>query len=87
MIAEHNAAPRELIIHEIMGRNCGYLAAETSRRYVAWLDAQQWLPEAGLDRRGWDIHALYVPEATIDLDAEAERLRTVICLLYTSRCV
>ena len=78
VIAEHNAAPRELIIHEIMGRNCGYLAAETSRRYVAWLDEQQWLPEAGLDRRGWDIHALYVPEATIDLDAEAERLRTVM---------
>ena len=78
IIAEHNAAPRELIIHEIMGRNCGYLAAETSRRYVQWLDTQEWLPEAGLDRREWDIHALYIPEAAIDLDAEADRLRTVM---------
>lgn len=78
VIAEHNSAPRELIIHEVMGRNCGYLAAETARRYRAWLDEQEWLPEAGLDRRAWDIHALYLPEAKVDLDGEAARLRTVM---------
>ncbi|WP_299048717.1 pyrophosphate--fructose-6-phosphate 1-phosphotransferase, partial [uncultured Actinomyces sp.] len=78
IIGEHNAAPRELIIHEVMGRNCGYLTAETARRYRAWLDEQEWLPEVGLKREAWEVHAVYVPEAQIDLDAEAERLSRVM---------
>ena len=78
IIAEHNSVPHELIIHEIMGRNCGYLAAETARRYRQWLDASDWLPEIGLDRAQWEVHALYVPEAKIDLDAEADRLGAVM---------
>ena len=78
VIAEHNSAPRELIVHEIMGRACGYLAAETTRRYRAWLDEQEWLPEVGLKREGWEVHALYVPELHIDIQAEAARLKTVM---------
>lgn len=78
IIGEHNAAPRELIIHEVMGRNCGYLTAETARRYRAWLDEQEWLPEAGLKREAWDVHAVYVPEAQIDINAEAERLSKIM---------
>ena len=78
IIAEHNSAPRELIVHEIMGRNCGYLAAETGRRYRSWLDAQAWLPEVGLDRRAWEVHALYVPELHIDIAAEAQRLTQIM---------
>jgi len=78
IIAEHNSAPRELIVHEIMGRNCGYLAAETTRRYRLWLDQQEWLPEVGLDRRAWEVHALYVPELHIDLTAESARLHAIM---------
>ncbi len=78
IIAEHNAAPRELIIHEIMGRNCGYLAAETTRRYRAWLDDQEWLSDIGLSRDAWDVHALYIPEAAMDIDAEVERLSAIM---------
>ncbi|MCL2783004.1 MAG: pyrophosphate--fructose-6-phosphate 1-phosphotransferase [Propionibacteriaceae bacterium] len=78
IIAEHNSAPRELIVHEIMGRNCGYLAAETTRRYRAWLDEQQWLPEVGLSRDAWEVHALYVPEVHIDIPAEIARLSAVM---------
>lgn len=78
VIGEHNAAPRELIIHEIMGRNCGYLAAETTRRYRAWLDQQEWLPEIGLDREAWDVHAVYLPEVKLDIAAEAARLRAIM---------
>lgn len=78
VIAEHNAAPRELIIHEIMGRSCGYLAAEATRRYRAWLDEQTWLDEVGLSRQAWDVHALYLPEMHIDLDAESARLSKVM---------
>ncbi|MGI5950511.1 MAG: pyrophosphate--fructose-6-phosphate 1-phosphotransferase [Brooklawnia sp.] len=78
VIAEHNAAPRELIIHEIMGRSCGYLAAETTKRYRAWLDEQEWLPEIGLSRAAWDVHAVYLPEVHMDLEAEAERLGKIM---------
>ena len=78
VIGEHNSAPRELIVHEIMGRNCGYLTAETTRRYRAFLDGQQWLPEIGLRREAWDVHACYVPEAHIDITAEAVRLKDIM---------
>lgn len=78
VLGEHNAGPRELIVHEIMGRNCGYLAAETTRRYRAWLDDQEWLPEIGLSREAWDVHALYIPEVHIDLAGESKRLAKIM---------
>lgn len=78
VVAEHNSAPRQLIVHEIMGRNCGYLAAETTRRYQEWIDEQEWLPEIGLSAAAWGVHAVYLPEVHVDLDAESERLSTVM---------
>ncbi len=78
IVAEHNSGARMLIVHEVMGRGCGWLTAATALRYREWLDTRQWLPEIGLDRRAWDVHAVYVPEADIDLDAEAARLRRVM---------
>jgi len=29
-----------LIVHEVMGRGCGWLTAETARRYHAWVGEQ-----------------------------------------------
>ena len=78
IVAEHNFLPRMLIVHEVMGRNCGWLTAEAARRYRAWLDEQQWVPGLGLTREQWDVHAVYVPEDTIDLEREATRLRSVM---------
>src|SRR5690349_1572908 len=78
IIAEHSSNPRMLIVHEVMGRNCGWLTAATAREYQQWVDEQEWNPGIGLDKAGWSVHAVYVPEATIDLDAEAERLRKVM---------
>ncbi|PRY59452.1 pyrophosphate-dependent phosphofructokinase [Knoellia remsis] len=78
VLAEHSSNPRMLIIHEVMGRHCGWLTAETARRHHAWVGEQQWLPGIGLDSRRWDVHAVYVPEAAIDLAAEGERLRGVM---------
>lgn len=78
IVAEHNSGSRMLIIHEVMGRNCGYLTAAAAKNYRDWLDSRQWLPEIGLSREAWDVHAVYVPEAEIDLDAEAERLNKVM---------
>lgn len=78
IIGEHRAGPRMLIIHEIMGRNCGWLAAATTRKYVQWLDEQEWAPALGLKQERWQPHALYLPELAIDLDAEAARLSKVM---------
>jgi diphosphate-dependent phosphofructokinase len=75
IVAEHSSNPRMLIVHEIMGRNCGWLTAATARVYRAWLADQEWNPRIGLDRRRWDVHGVYVPEADLDIEAEARRLR------------
>lgn len=75
VLAEHNSGPRMLIVHEVMGRNCGWLTAAAAREYRAWLAQQEWLPEIGLSREAWDIHGVYVPEVEIHIDAEAERLK------------
>jgi diphosphate-dependent phosphofructokinase len=78
IIGEHSSNPRMLVIHEVMGRNCGWLTAATAATYRDWLTEQDWNPGIGLTQRGWDIHAVYVPEAEIDIEAEAKRLRTVM---------
>ncbi len=78
VIAEHNAGPRMLIVHEVMGRNCGWLTAGTARAYRKWLDSREWLPEFGLSRAGYEIHGCYIPEIELHIDAEAARLRTVM---------
>ena len=78
VLAEHNSGSRMLIVHEVMGRHCGWLTAATAKAYRDWLDTREWLPEIGLDRAAWDVHGVYVPEAALDIEAEAERLRTVM---------
>ncbi len=78
VIGEHNSGSRMLIVHEVMGRHCGWLTAATAAAYRSWLDTREWLPEIGLDRRGWDVHGVYVPEAEFDLDTEGARLKTVM---------
>ncbi len=78
VVAEHNSNPRMLIIHEIMGRNCGWLTAATAAAYDRWLGTQRWLPEFGLSREAWNMHAIYVPEAAFDLEAESDRLKAVM---------
>jgi pyrophosphate--fructose-6-phosphate 1-phosphotransferase len=78
IIAEHSSNPRMLIIHEVMGRNCGWLTAATAVKYREWLDGQEWNPGIGLDRRGWDVHAVFVPEMSFDIAAEAQRLMAVM---------
>src|SRR3954447_15834209 len=77
VVAEHSSNPRMLVVHEVMGRNCGWLTAETARRYHGWVGAQEYAG-FGNDRRRWDVHGVFVPELQFDIDAEAERLRTIM---------
>jgi len=78
VMAEHNAGPHTLIVHEVMGRNCGWLTGATARKYRTWVETQEWLPEIGLSQDGWDVHAVYVPEAEIDMAKESKRLKAVM---------
>lgn len=78
VMAEHNAGTRILLIHEVMGRNCGWLTAATARKYHEWVESVEWLPEIGLSEDAWDVHAVFVPEAEIDIAKEAERLLAVM---------
>ncbi|MBA3021226.1 pyrophosphate--fructose-6-phosphate 1-phosphotransferase [Propionicimonas sp.] len=78
VMAEHNAGSRILIIHEVMGRNCGWLTAATARKYHEWTESVDWLPEIGLSQEAWDVHAVFVPEAVLDIDQEAARLHKVM---------
>jgi pyrophosphate--fructose-6-phosphate 1-phosphotransferase len=78
VVNEHSANPRMLIVHEVMGRNCGWLTAATARAYRDRLGQLDWLPELNLPRSRKEVHAIYVPEMAIDLEAEAARLRKVM---------
>jgi pyrophosphate--fructose-6-phosphate 1-phosphotransferase len=78
ILGEHNSGSRMLIVHEVMGRNCGWLTAATAQAYRDWLDTREWLPELGLSREAWDVHGVYVPEAVLDLSAEAARLTEIM---------
>jgi pyrophosphate--fructose-6-phosphate 1-phosphotransferase len=75
IIGEHNSGSRMLIVHEVMGRHCGWLTAATAKAYRDWLETREWLPEIGLTHEAWDVHGVYVPEAVFDLEAEAGRLK------------
>ena len=78
IIAEHGSNPRMLIIHEIMGRACGYLTAQAAEYYQQWHSQQEWLPGIGHTAERWDVHAVFLPEMALDIDGEAERLKTIM---------
>lgn len=78
VIGEHRSGPRMLIVHEVMGRHCGWLTAAAAASYRTWLDTQEWVPSIGLSRERWDIHAVFLPELALDIEAEATRLRRVM---------
>ncbi|RTE48745.1 pyrophosphate--fructose-6-phosphate 1-phosphotransferase [Actinobaculum sp. 352] len=78
VIAEHRSNPRMLIVHEVMGRNCGYLTAQSAAYYHDWVGKQEWAPSLGLSQERWDVHAVYLPEMALDMDGEATRLRAIM---------
>ncbi|MBA2482407.1 MAG: pyrophosphate--fructose-6-phosphate 1-phosphotransferase [Planctomycetes bacterium] len=78
VVSEQSANPRMLIIHEVMGRNCGWLTAATAREYRARLMHQQFVPGFNFSRDHKDIDAVYIPEMRLDIAAEAKRLKQVM---------
>ncbi len=78
VVAEHSANPRMLIIHEVMGRNCGWLTAATARDYTQRLDQATLAPGLGLSRDRLAVHGVFVPELALDIAAEARRLKAIM---------
>ena len=78
IVGEHRSNPRMLIVHEVMGRACGYLTAQAADYYRTWLDTQEWAPSLGLSKERWDVHAVFLPEMAIDLKGEAKRLKGIM---------
>jgi diphosphate-dependent phosphofructokinase len=77
IVYEGSANPRSLIVHEVMGRNCGWLTAETARVYRSRLLARAEAPLA-YGHAFFDLDAVYIPESPVDIAAEAKRLRAVM---------
>ncbi len=73
-INEQSTNPRMLLIHEVMGRNCGWLTAATAETYRKRLKKMKFVPDFNLSMEHKDIDAVYIPEVKIDLEAEAKRL-------------
>ncbi|MHB0927419.1 MAG: pyrophosphate--fructose-6-phosphate 1-phosphotransferase [Candidatus Nanopelagicales bacterium] len=78
VVSEHSSNPHMLIIHEVMGRHCGWLTAATALAYRTSLDERLWVEGFGAPRASREIHAVYVPEVELNLEAEAERLAKVM---------
>ena len=78
VVAEHGANPRMLIMHEVMGRHCGWLTARTAKCYQENLTQLDFLPQIGLSKERRAVHAVFIPEMEIDIQAEAERLKGIM---------
>ncbi|MDD9879757.1 MAG: pyrophosphate--fructose-6-phosphate 1-phosphotransferase [Candidatus Marinimicrobia bacterium] len=75
---ENTTSHRQLIIHEVMGRNCGWLTAYTAKVYRERLKQRNFLPEILIDQSRWDVDAVYIPEIDMDFEAECARLKSLM---------
>ena len=70
----NTTSTRQLIIHEVMGRNCGWLTARTAYDYRLRMKQRNFIPELLINQEKWDIDAVYIPETDFDFNIECERL-------------
>jgi len=78
IVNENTTSTRQLIIHEVMGRHCGWLTAKTAFDYRARMKERTFLPELLVEQKKWDVDAIYIPEQDFDFKSEVERLRIVM---------
>ena len=72
---ENTTSTRQLIIHEVMGRNCGWLTAQTAYDYREKMKKRTFFPEMLIDQSRWDVDAVYVPETDFYFQKEVDRLK------------
>ena len=78
VVNENTTSDRQLIIHEVMGRHCGWLTAATALEYRKRLNNIHFMPEIGIIKEKWDIHSILLPEKKISFDKECTRLKKVM---------
>ena len=78
VVNENTTSTRQLIVHEVMGRHCGWLTAETARVYRDRIKNRQFLSEILIEQERWDIDAVYIPEEDFNFHDEVERLKKLM---------
>ena len=78
VVNENTTSDRQLIIHEVMGRHCGWLTAATAFEYRKRLNKLSFIPEIGITKEKWDVHSVLLPEEDLDFDKECERLNKIM---------
>ena len=78
IVNENTTSTRQLIIHEVMGRHCGWLTAKTAKDYRERLKNKVFLPELMVKKSKWDIDAIYIPEQDFNFQNEVDRLRSLM---------
>lgn len=75
---EQSAAPRTLVIHEVMGRHSGWLTAATARKYIERTKGNKYVEGLMMNTEMKNIDGLYLPEMKFDLEKEADRLSRIM---------
>ncbi|MDR1433288.1 MAG: pyrophosphate--fructose-6-phosphate 1-phosphotransferase [Puniceicoccales bacterium] len=78
IVAETTANPRMFIVHEVMGRKCGWLTAASAMLYTKRLQEREFISSLGMSKEKYSIHGVYVPEMPVDVGKEADRLRKIM---------
>ena len=72
---EQSAAPRTLVVHEVMGRHCGWL---TAAAYMERTKNNDYVEGLMMNSQLKNIDGIYLPEIGFDLREESERLRGIM---------
>ena len=83
IVNENTTSTRQLLIHEVMGRNCGWLTAKTALEYRERMKKRSFIPELLIDQERWDIDAIYIPES--DFNAHSKHMMLNILPLNQKR--
>ncbi|MDD1498622.1 pyrophosphate--fructose-6-phosphate 1-phosphotransferase [Agrobacterium sp. CNPSo 3708] len=75
---EQSAAPKTFVIHEVMGRHCGWLTAATARAYIQKVKGNDYVEGLLMGEELKRIDGLYLPEMAFDIQAEAARLKKIM---------
>jgi pyrophosphate--fructose-6-phosphate 1-phosphotransferase len=79
VVSESTSNPRMLILHEVMGRDSGYLTSKTAQYYRQSLDEIKFAsPLFPSNKASRDVHAIWIPELKLDLAAEGARLKKIM---------
>jgi pyrophosphate--fructose-6-phosphate 1-phosphotransferase len=77
-LAEHTATEKVLLVHEVMGRHCGFLTAQAAYKYHELVKQTQYFGHGFDDRAQWDVHGVFIPELSFDLEDEGHRLKKIM---------